>query len=189
MSGEIEWGAEIPVNGKRPEWLKDDDNVMDFDPEGHTHNEIRNSNSWGWDFVKAIRLPADHPYYTRQPDTDRPSDEVPEWAKNKARNLFSEELGVVGPGSDTTSIYRHAFARYIVEHEEAPVDPLLIEAREMFAERHTVGGIDLFRGSTFCKYGAANDSIRSGGYDNHGTMLLLVAALKRGMELAKAGTP
>jgi len=47
---------------------------------------------------------------------------IPEWAKQRACDLWS---GFRRPSKFI------AFARYIAEHEKAPVDPLLIEAREI----------------------------------------------------------
>ncbi len=75
---------------------------------------------------------------------------------------------------------------------DEPVDPLLIEAREMLVALHE-RGLDLYastgndspRETFVAKYGAANDAIRAGKYDKHGRLLELLAALRRGLELAR----
>jgi hypothetical protein len=64
--------------------------------------------------------------------------EIPEWAKQRACDLANaggnanwtfwtlDEVGVFGSLA--------AFARYIAEKEQPPVDPLLLEAREILAQ-------------------------------------------------------
>lgn len=71
---EIKWGAEIAVNGKRPEWLAQDDTRMwyrclDGYTCDHPAYSLPASHDW-WsrldgDRIVAIRLPADHPYYAQ----------------------------------------------------------------------------------------------------------------------------
>lgn len=65
-----QWGAEIPVNGVRPAWLRDDDVVQRRDRDNH-------ENPWGWPkpfliradglgwgaWLTHIRLPANHWVY------------------------------------------------------------------------------------------------------------------------------
>lgn len=71
---DIEWGAEIAVNGVRPEWLRDEDKIIVRwgDATGIESRrgawrpsliDQRISETTGWDSVYAIRLPATHPYY------------------------------------------------------------------------------------------------------------------------------
>ena len=60
---DIEWGAEIAVNGVQPEWLRNQDDVRDVDPSWHTNGEVRKADGWYWPKMKAIRLPANHSYY------------------------------------------------------------------------------------------------------------------------------
>jgi len=59
----VEWGAEIPVEGKRPEWLGDDVVVQ----VGWTHGAVGKYTTrsiCGWEYsIKYIRLPANHPHY------------------------------------------------------------------------------------------------------------------------------
>jgi hypothetical protein len=94
--------------------------------------------------------------------------DIPEWAVKRANDLTSEAMkdGSWLPFGGHASA---AFARYIAEHEEPPVDPLLIEAREI--------------GATHCPESA--DAFRVGLRDGHSSVKAILAALKRGMELAQ----
>lgn len=94
--------------------------------------------------------------------------DIPEWAVKRATDLTSEAMrdGSWLPIGGHASA---AFARYIAEHEEPPVDPLLIEAREI--------------GATHCPESA--DAFRDGLRDGHSSVKAILAALKRGMELGK----
>lgn len=63
---------------------------------------------------------------------------VPEWAIARACDLLNQEevKGTLLPArwaasADGSRRPVLAFARYIAEHEDEPVDPLLIEAREI----------------------------------------------------------
>jgi len=62
-----EWGEPIPVDGKRPEWLRDDDHCraqsMMGDWYGVKGGDARPAVMWGWPAIEQIRLPASHPYY------------------------------------------------------------------------------------------------------------------------------
>lgn len=60
--------------------------------------------------------------------------DIPEWAFDHAEVLYAEmAIGVIDEMPHRKSFHAKAFAKYISEHEEAPVDPLLIEAREIAA--------------------------------------------------------
>lgn len=62
---EIEWGPEIAVDGKRPEWLGDGDEVIRVTNEARTedHTSIVAESATYWPNVGHIRLPASHPAY------------------------------------------------------------------------------------------------------------------------------
>lgn len=66
-----------------------------------------------------------------------------------------------------------SFARYIAEHEDAPVDPVILEARKIGADLgwYQANSIGL---------------LHDGMFDNCGTMQGLIAALRRGIELGKS---
>lgn len=59
-----QWGPAIEVNGVRPDWLRDADTVTVRGGSGHWYKHpVQWDKYITWDSVKAIRLPADHPYY------------------------------------------------------------------------------------------------------------------------------
>lgn len=69
----IQWGGQIPVNRKRPEWMRDHDwyqvaAVLDRGevqyPNQGRGETIQNTSEWAWSQIVAVMLPADHPYYT-----------------------------------------------------------------------------------------------------------------------------
>lgn len=66
----IEWGPEIPVNGKRPGWLADGTPIkpVDNECEWMGYAVVQGVDHKWWPDVTAIRLPADHPHY-QQADT------------------------------------------------------------------------------------------------------------------------
>lgn len=66
-----------------------------------------------------------------------------------------------------------ALMLHIAEHEEPPVDPLLVEAREISAEHSRVCG----------QFEQAAE-YRAGKWDDGATMRKVLIALRRGMELA-----
>lgn len=89
----------------------------------------------------------------------------PDWAIQKACDLLGLDTRTVGERDRLTrgSGYVHAFARYIAEHEEAPVDPLLDEVQSIADEQ----GLNL----------SAMPRVETALY----------LALRRGMELAQSG--
>lgn len=94
------------------------------------------------------------------------TDDVPEWAIERARALRDGEATLVG-GTNLMA----AFAA----HEPAPVDPLLIEARAIVAdclgdnEKHEEG------------------EVLAGDWDEGHRIRIALAALKRGIELRARG--
>ena len=61
--------------------------------------------------------------------------EIPEWAAKKAAELMNAEAGHSAWNArevNSFSAFR-AFARYIAEHETAPVDPDVLAVREILA--------------------------------------------------------
>jgi len=88
----------------------------------------------------------------------------PVWAMKKANDIFKDSGGT----------FTEDFARYIAAHEEAPVDPLLIEAREICAvdaERNRLGIAEQYR---------------AGRMDNVPLLQLTIQGLRRGIEIGKA---
>lgn len=75
----IEWGAEIPVNGVRPDWLRDDERLAHYCTRlhrwfGHDGTEwwVRELAQIDWVTTDKIRLPADHEYYHRKEPASEP---------------------------------------------------------------------------------------------------------------------
>lgn len=58
--------------------------------------------------------------------------EIPQWADGRAFDLFNAELDLSGSEGSSQDIYKRAFARYISEHEEPPVDPVLVKTAAAF---------------------------------------------------------
>ena len=104
----------------------------------------------------------------------------PDWAIERALVLCGSsyedaaECRAYASMGNTVSKTFMSFARYIEEHEEAPVDPLLIEAREICAvdaERNRLGIAEQYRAGTM---------------DNVPLMELTIQGLRRGIEIGKA---
>lgn len=112
-------------------------------------------------------------------------EEIPEWAWERAEVLCKAERSSTDwwtPNRDFPSV--SALARYIAQHEEPPVDPLLIEARKLYADAHRAGRFHLQLPGAVAKYGAAEKQILAGDFDYR--LEDTLAALRRGIELAKS---
>lgn len=79
MTDDGKWGAEIAIDGKRPEWLGAYVGPLKWYNEDQRHGvEMDNSENLNWGFyftqdrgeVTAIRLPADHPHYQQTQPID-----------------------------------------------------------------------------------------------------------------------
>lgn len=83
---------------------------------------------------------------------------IPDWAIERAIELCGNQHASTGKVKRCPAGFASllSFARYIAEHEEAPVDPLIAEATAIWAE-----------------YAAGPDEA------------MILAALRRGIELAK----
>lgn len=110
--------------------------------------------------------------------------DIPKWAFDRAFELARERGHI-----DVSCSAMDAFAHYIAEHEEPPVDRLLVEAREMLASDHTDGFFDFHHGGVMHKHGAGRVHIIGGMFDNNRNLRQYMAALKRGMELAREVQP
>lgn len=106
------------------------------------------------------------------------SDEIPQWAKERAcelANAANPKWGFTVATTAWDNEFPLAFARYIAEHEEPPVDPLLVEAREIVKETLTPENH---------KRCDCRGEIDRGEWDRGQKVRAALAALKRGMELA-----
>ena len=66
------------------------------------------------------------------------TDEIPQWALERAAELANKEMGedYLSPTSIAGTYVGTALARYIAQHEEPPVDPVLKDAREIAAKHY-----------------------------------------------------
>jgi hypothetical protein len=102
--------------------------------------------------------------------------DIPEWALERVLKLVETETGSSSGVALQVRfaapfvLLRNAFARYIAGHEKPPVNPLLIEAREICMG---IKGI--------------NTDYLSGNYDHHAVIAATLAALCRGIEIGKEG--
>lgn len=191
MNGEvqaIDWGAEIPVDGKRPEWLDGYDGPVRWfncdQPCGVTllkSGRLNWGNYYGMEKggVHAIRLPADHPHYAWQAsghslgnnnlgtnDVPTPPQGIaPEVVTltgeqaNMLRKLLAWVKAVPGPFADEA-----AACLAMME----PVDGDLLEARRIAADHVPF----------------AAEKLLSGQEDGTASIKAVLAAIKRGRSLA-----
>lgn len=105
------------------------------------------------------------------------TEEIPQWAKQRACELanavsgFSQwkrhEVGKVGYPTLT------AFARYIAQHEQPPVDPDLVKAREICARvAEELAKHEFFEGMVWAA------DYRKGFYDDDPEVQFALSALK-----------
>lgn len=104
------------------------------------------------------------------------NEKVPSWAFARANELavkygMEDEKGRVFDGPYTRPL-QVAFARYIAEHEEPPVDPLLEEAINLVINDETE------------RSDRQNDAIRKSGMASKQVRAAL-NGLRRGIELAR----
>lgn len=100
--------------------------------------------------------------------------ETPKWAFERAFVLANAD-GVPATDLSTWTAAINAFAAYIAAHEEPPVDPLLIEARKLVADRFSPHA------------NGCRSAILAGDEDSGQAVQNALTALKRGIELAKTG--
>ena len=90
-------------------------------------------------------------------------DTPPQWAFYRVAEL-----------SEDAPTYRVAFAHYIAQHEQPPVDPLLVEARAIVAAYCRDAGLESWAAS-----------VEAGSGDEGHDVSLVLAALRRGVEIGK----
>lgn len=105
------------------------------------------------------------------------TDDIPQWVRDEV-----DKRAPIGVRHTSSGLAKYAdelrdlAASLIAQHEEPPADPLLIEAREIAAKWYTEEGTPT---------GAA--ASRRGDWDNAPAVRWIVAGLRRGIELGKAG--
>jgi hypothetical protein len=93
--------------------------------------------------------------------------EIPEWAKERVSALTVEERDKTGFAGSV----RRAFERYVAEHEDPPVDPILVAAREIV--------------STTFNFPATKKALFDGKLDHWTSVKLTEAGIRRGLAMAK----
>ncbi len=105
-------------------------------------------------------------------------DRIPQWAWQRAKDLSAAATGpILNWSADSVYASSRAFALYISEHEEAPVEPLLIEAREIVK----AGLSERSHAKCNCR-----SEIDAGNWDNGGKVRAALTGIRRGMELERA---
>lgn len=165
VGSDEEWGPAIEVGGVRPTWLGDGEFPEKYQertsPAGVWHNIQRSA----WSYVNAIRLPANHPYYTPEA-TDKPA-EAPLGVLTGVERLerleaFVRRLagGLVG---DAEAV---AEAKALL-----PVDPDLLKAREIAANHYGLAQKD--------------GPYITGANDDFPAVRIALAGIKAGREMGK----
>lgn len=158
---EVEWGAAIPVDGKRPEWLRDDDKFQwsnssltwaDWKDQEHTLPHLFFGSAW--DRTVSIRLPANHLHYATPTRT--------------ALEQRMEDLVRMVAGNNYASLDAQFEARAILAELE-PVDGDLLIAREIGIAVARLPELD------------ANE----GGYDSHDAVEAALEGIRRGRALER----
>lgn len=99
-------------------------------------------------------------------------------AEQKAPSWAYDRLGELSPTGHTPDLI-DAFARYIAEHEEAPVDPCVVEGRKLVAEtQHDWPEIPWH-------VGEAAETI-AGNRDYTLVVQAAIEGVRRGIEIGKA---
>lgn len=172
----MEFGPEIKVDGKRPEWLGNAERVWVSNFSGSEIDQERIAGRVYWPNAKSIRLPANHPHYT----TPTPDERALALVKRMAEWLAESDRSQIDK-----SLYWQSEARAIVAALE-PVDGDLVEAREICAssaisEYDDPGNREVTLGSDLARH------YRDGSYDKNSDMRRALAAIKRGRQLEKEG--
>ena len=177
---DIIWGDEIAVNGKRPEWLADDQAMQyqhRIEQDGNWGNSPARHWNWNnedWQCVTAIRLPADHPHYATLSAPTAPntpagySDEVVGRISRALRAYARNDPSLILTGKSIAAEL-YALADLLPE----PADGDLAEARELEAIASERNG--------FHDYAKA---LRAGEYDDDGPVRCTLNGIRRGRALA-----
>lgn len=156
----VEWGPEIRVGNCKPEGLVKDSSLVWWTDGEVSHVSTTERLVWTQERVplKAIRLPAGHPYYSKAPTT--PERDPALWDRMVALVRDIAEVG----GEWTHGYDQWKEAKTIVADLPKPVDPDLIEARRIVSDRG---------------YPSDYEEV-----DDDSVVGVALAAIKRGRELA-----
>lgn len=111
----------------------------------------------------------------------------PQWARDRVVTLVNE-FCAAGKNrwawGDLDFALSNTFAKYIAEHEDPPVDPQLLEAREIVAVWYEANGRPINISLSRNLSRNLSRKLREGIYDHRPEVVLAVTALRRGVELA-----
>ena len=191
----MEFGPEIKVDGVRPDWLKSgQQHVMIYNGWWHHSDGREDPDHFGWCFsngkpnITAIRLPANHPHYnlTTHTYTVRPEDEAALLASDPLLRSTPDEQAVAPElvarlvelarsvaTSSACTILQTVEAQKILAALE-PVDPMLLEARQVVAGLYEGQGVAHLR-----------EQALSGEGDEWFHTKVARAAIARGRQLEK----
>ena len=173
----MEFGPEIKVDGKRPEWLEDHEIVPirdHYDTEGRWQGTTPvRADRPHWPLICAMRLPANHPHYTTPtPDERAVAPELVYRMKNAILRhvackpyLFDDDEG--------PNISVEAELRSIAAALE-PVDEDLVEARKIACQN-----------SRWSSGDEAWRNVQEGRSDHFPIVQCAIAALARGRQLQR----
>ena len=205
----MEFGPEIKVDGKRPEWLDGYDGPVKWWNEDQRQGVVcpdAGALNWGpytghkHGSVTSFALPANHFYYNliTHTYTVRPEDKAALLASDPLSRSTPDERAVAPElvsrlvelarsvaDSPACTILQTVEAQNILAALE-PVDEDLVEAREICAvsaisEYNDPGNRDVTLGSDLARH------YRDGSYDKNSDMRRALAAIKRGPQLEKEG--
>lgn len=187
---DVEWGPEIKVEGRRPEWLGDDDVFMWEGTCSEQWFRIEGGSGVNWTgfsgFVR-IRLPANHTHYkTLQDNMPQNAPETHRQGTNGVRtgvealerlealeSLVRRMAATDTPIDEYLAIKRDARALL-----PEPVDPDLVEARELVCECVVQFASNDTEATLLRLY-------RAGEGDNEPEVQKIYAAIKRGRALER----
>lgn len=166
---EVEWGPAIPVESKRPEWLKDDDLRIDvwWGKEKYVETEKDAGAPVScvyWNGATAIRLPANHPHYTTPTRTalEQRMEKYEAWFRRASVYWYGLDKGGTVSSITIVSDMLTELGVIVAELPE-PVDEDIDIANEMARKKCFWNNNDLF----------------------HNAQDLALAAIKRGRALER----
>lgn len=202
----MEFGPEIKVDGKRPEWLDRDTQILMRDKNnGKWYGGAETILFYGRDISEdddAIRLPVNHPHYNliTHTYTVRPEDEATLLASDPLSRSTPDERAVAPElvYRMKNAILRHVACKpYLFDDDEGPNISVEAELRSIAAALEPVVDEDLviareIAGDALAQFttvhqgystGALN-AVRTGNDDRHPAVVAALAAIKRGRALA-----
>jgi hypothetical protein len=166
---EDEWGPAIEVGGVRPAWLEvpegDEKKIWPRHIDGHWLDYKMNGsiNAWTWQWIGAIRLPANHPHYRTEKPATGPNGVLT--GVETLERLEALEAVVRGFAANDIPIGEYLELKRRARSLYPTIDPDLIKAREIA--------------------GTWSELYSSGEYDTSLAVQAALAGIKAGRDLGK----